>query len=236
MKACTPAFCSSCASVGGPDFVSCCQGTDAAGCISTLLATAAGTSTGTGTSTSASITINSNDPNVIACRSAVRILNSCTSATPGFISMLGGAQASCLCYTSSGTETIYAPSVYDNLQSGCVNWAKTADTSDYALFASVEGLCTAVGDVRSLSAAATTTASGSGSATATATSQLSNGGAVSTRTASITSATSSSQTGSIIMTSSSSVAGAGAGPLPDHIEVSNDLLPQSVVLSIAISD
>lgn len=148
--------------------------------------------------------------------------------------MLGGAQASCLCYTSSGTEIVYAPSVYDNLQSGCVNWAKTADTSDYALFASVEGLCTAVGNVRSLSAAATTTKSGSGSVAAT--SQLSNGGAVSTRTASVTSATSSSQTGSIIMTSSSGVAAAGLGQLPDHIEVSHDVLPQNVVLSIAVSD
>lgn len=128
-------------------------------------------------------------------------------------------QASCLCYTASGTQTVYAPSVYDNAWMGCVNWAKTADTTDYPLFASVAGLCTGVGNIRSASATVTSTGSGSGAASTT--SQSSSGGAVSTRTAAMTSGSSSSrQTGAIVTTSSSGVAAAGLAQLPNHVEVS----------------
>jgi len=70
-------------------------------------------------------------------------LSFCDSVTPGFTSLLPEQMATCLCYSS----TAWSPNGFDSPLSTCVEFVKTASPSDYPVLSSLEGFCTAVGDV-----------------------------------------------------------------------------------------
>ena len=127
------------------------------------------------TVTSTALGVNATgDANKAACSSYFSIYSSCATQDPTDFQTASDAipnfhnEASCLCYTTSSTSTVFAPSVPDSYGSSCVGWFQTASPSYYS--ASIIGVgggdvilspCAALGDVRPTSAA-----SDSGSRTA----------------------------------------------------------------------
>lgn len=151
LSTCVDNFCTSCASLGGSAFVSCCSQETAAACFSSLLVTStatASTSAGAGNVSITGATPMATDSYSASCFDAFSMISSCASETPGFTSLDDGDQASCLCYSGSA----YDPGPFDQLQSACVSYASTADPSDMSVYEAAAGLCTRVGNVRSATA------------------------------------------------------------------------------------
>lgn len=91
-----------------------------------------------------------------ACNLVNSLIEACTSLTPGFATMPATNQASCLCYVTTST---WAPTLFDNAVSTCMEFAKTAETSVYPIVQTLEGFCGGVGNIMS-TGAVTTTATG----------------------------------------------------------------------------
>lgn len=79
-----------------------------------------------------------------ACVTASSLLSSCFSASKGFTALPTKSQANCLCYRGSS----WSPSFFDNGIQACANYAKTADPTDYSVFAALTDFCSDAGDVR----------------------------------------------------------------------------------------
>ncbi|KIW27021.1 uncharacterized protein PV07_06802 [Cladophialophora immunda] len=152
VSSCVDNFCTSCASLGGSAFISCCSQTTAAECFSSLLlattTTDDNTSPGAGTMSITGTASTATDSYSASCFRAFSMIESCAAATSGFTTLDDGDQASCLCYAGA----TYDPGPFDLLQSACVTYASTADPSGVSVYQAAAGLCTRVGDVRSATA------------------------------------------------------------------------------------
>jgi hypothetical protein len=87
--------------------------------------------------------VTSVDPNFAGCQTAAAVVSSCESATPGFATMPSSAQASCVCYDTSGN---YLPNVFDGAALSCYNYLATANATEAAAYnTDVVGFCTGNG-------------------------------------------------------------------------------------------
>ena len=117
----------------------------------------------TATSTAPSVNA-TGDANKAACSSYFSIYSSCSTKNPAeFQTASDGLpnfsnEASCLCYTTSSTSTVFAPSVLDGYWGSCIDWFQTASPAFYsasiigtASEAAILSPCAGFGDVRSAS-------------------------------------------------------------------------------------
>lgn len=77
------------------------------------------------------------------CSNAANLIKACEGAISGFDNLPGNEQALCICYDG----TTWDPSYFDNAVAQCASYAQTADPTDYASIASLEGFCTKEGPV-----------------------------------------------------------------------------------------
>lgn len=226
--------------MGGAGFKSCCNEPTPYLCFQSAAAGGGGGGAGGGNQliTSApppSIT----DPQQIACQTAVDIVQACESAVPGFDNLDDSEIASCLCYSGS----VWQPQSFDQPWSSCINWASTADASDLAVWTTLRGFCSRVGDVVNApaSAAATTTqASSPNSAPATATGPVLQSEATTTTTKAAGAsqgASTGDSTGARTTSSSTSASSSGASSKSGARMLANpkELLPQVMLLLISAS-
>jgi hypothetical protein len=106
------------------------------------------TTTTTGTITSSATLSNS------ACELVNSAIDACTQLTPGFSTMNATDQALCLCYVSTSTWT---PNLFDSAVSSCAQFAQTAASSIYLQYSTLEGFCSAVGNILSPSSVVAST-------------------------------------------------------------------------------
>jgi hypothetical protein len=91
-----------------------------------------------------------------ACSIIPSIFNFCESVSPGFSNFSPASKAPCLCYSFSGTTTVWVPQYFDGVVSTCAEYVNTTDPTDYTIYQSMENFCTVIGDVLAATTGATT--------------------------------------------------------------------------------
>jgi hypothetical protein len=114
-------------------------------------------------------TAGDSDINYTVCQTAVLAVSICDNHTSSFSALAPSVKASCLCYNTTLGE--WLPKSFDDPWSSCIEYAKTADSSDYSAVLNGAGLCSRVGNILNLpaSVAATTTKNGGSSSQGMAT-------------------------------------------------------------------
>jgi hypothetical protein len=92
-----------------------------------------------------------------ACSIIPSIFNFCESVSPGFSNFSPASKAPCLCYSFSGTSTVWVPQYFDGVVSTCAEYVNTIDPTDYTVYQAMENFCTVIGDVLAATTAAKST-------------------------------------------------------------------------------
>lgn len=92
------------------------------------------------------------DPNVLACPSTAKIFNACEASTTSFHQLKDSAQASCLCYTTTRSSTLWTPMRLDGLLDGCMSYYQTKNVTAAERLATATVLCESVENVRHVNA------------------------------------------------------------------------------------
>ncbi|EMC94368.1 hypothetical protein BAUCODRAFT_25573 [Baudoinia panamericana UAMH 10762] len=190
---CPGPLCAACPGLIASSIRGCCSAATPVTCFQTALASAPAAAAPL--TTSAPTTP---DPNALSCQSALSTISSCEAAIANFDDLANSAEASCVCYDSSGR---YNGNGFDGPWSACITYASTAYPSAYAFFQSNRGFCSSYAGgavVSSGSSASASRVSGGGGTAVAASSSLtraSTGASPATSTAAATAAESGTGTG-----------------------------------------